>query len=328
MHYLNTNTPIILFQDTLNSQIYVDKSLLIEKISSIIRTNGKYICITRPRRFGKTVNVNMLGAYYTKGYDTHELFRKLAIVDSEEYETHINRYNVIHIDFSILPDFCDEYRMYLKSIIKKLQEDLMEAYPKLEGKEYAGMNEMLQATGDSFIFILDEWDSIFYENYVTDDDRIHFMKFLKALLKDKPYVDLAYMTGVLPIVKYSSGSELNMFWEYNFMNDQTYEEHFGLTEDEVKSLCSRNEKVSYKELEWWYDGYRMSDGRHLFNPRSVNRALMDGVCRNYWTETGPMNEVADCVEHNVDEEVLLVGISYDKKEKRHQCLIERYSTNL
>ena len=108
------------------------------------------------------------------------------------------------------------------------------------------------------------------------------------------------MTGVLPIAKYSSGSVLNMFWEYNFMNDRTFEEQFGLTEDEVKGLCLRYPKVSYEELEWWYDGYLMEDGRHLFNPRSVNRALVDGCCRNYWTETGPMNEVADCIEHNVD----------------------------
>lgn len=301
MYYLNTNTQIILFQDTLNSEIYVDKSLLIEKISPMIRTNSKYICITRPRRFGKTVNANMLGAYYTKGYDTHTLFAPLKIAKSEEFEKHINKYNVIHIDFSIIPDFCDEYRVYLKSIIRKLQEDLFEAYPMLAGKEFTGVGEMLQATGDSFIFILDEWDSVFFEKYITGEDKVHFLKFLKALLKDKSYVDLAYMTGVLPIAKYSSGSELNMFWEYNFMNDRTFEEQFGLTEDEVKELCSRYKNISYRELEWWYDGYLMGDGRHLFNPRSVNRALTDGNCQNYWTETGPMNEVADCVEHNVDE---------------------------
>lgn len=301
MHYLNTNTQIVLFQDTLNSEIYVDKSLLIKKISPLIRTNGKYICITRPRRFGKTVNANMLGAYYTKGYDTHDLFQELKIAGTQGFEDYINRYNVIHIDFSVMPDFCDGYRIYLKSIIRKLQEDLTEAYPGLTGKEYAGVNEMLQDTGDSFIFILDEWDSIFHEKYVAGEDKIHFMKFLKSLLKDKPYVDLAYMTGVLPIAKYSSGSELNMFWEYNFMNDRTFEEHFGLTEDEVKELCGRYTSVSYEELKWWYDGYLMEDGRHLFNPRSVNRALVDGRCQNYWTETGPMDEVADCIEHNVDE---------------------------
>lgn len=275
--------------------------MLIKKISPMIRTNEKYICITRPRRFGKTVNANMLGAYYTKGYDSHELFRQLEIAGTQDFENHINKYNVIHIDFSVVPDFCEEYRTYLKSIIRKLQEDLTEVYPGLKGKEYAGVNEMLQATGDSFVFILDEWDSIFYEKYVDSEDRKHFLKFLRALLKDKPYVDLVYMTGILPIAKYSSGSELNMFWEYNFMNDRTFEEQFGLTEDEVKELCKKHTSVSYEELVWWYDGYLTGDGRHLFNPRSVNRALVDGRCQNYWTETGPMNEVADCIEHNVDE---------------------------
>ena len=123
-----------------------------------------------------------------------------------------------------MPDFCSDYHIYLSSIIRKLQEDLTETYPELKGKVYESVNEMLQSTGDSFIFILDEWDSVFYESYVTGADKIHFMKFLKALLKDKPYVDLAYMTGVLPIAKYSSGSELNMFDEYNFMNDTVYDQ--------------------------------------------------------------------------------------------------------
>lgn len=301
MYYLNTNAQIILFQDTLNSEIYVDKSLLIAKISSAIRTNGKYVCITRPRRFGKTVNANMLGAYYTKGYDTHDLFRNLAISGREDYEAHLNKYNVIHIDLSIVPDFCEDYETYLKSILKKLKSDLQEGYPVLKKSEYAGMSEMLQATGDSFIFILDEWDAFFYEKYITPENKVHYLKFLKSLLKDKAYVDLVYMTGVLPIAKYASGSELNMFWEYHFTNDRVFEEYFGLTEEEVKKLTAQHGTVSYEDLEWWYDGYLMSDGRHLFNPRSVSRALTDGVCRNYWTETGPVNEVADCVEHNADE---------------------------
>lgn len=93
------------------------------------------------------------------------------------------------------------------------------------------------------------------------------------------------MTGVLPITKYSSGSELNMFREYNFMNDCIYEEYFGFHEEEVKKLCQRYNGVSYEELIHWYDGYYLSDGRHLFNPRSVSFALSAGVCLNYWTET-------------------------------------------
>ena len=133
------------------------------------------------------------------------------------------------------------------------------------------------------------------------EEKIHFLKWLKGLLKDKPYVELAYMTGVLPIAKYSSGSELNMFDEYNFMNDNVFDRYFGFSEKEVRELCGEKGTVPFEELKEWYDGYYLSNGQSLFNPRSVNKALLRGVCLNYWTETGPMNEIADCIENNVDE---------------------------
>lgn len=300
MYYLNTGTQMQLFKKIVNSEIYVDKSLLIDKISSKIKTANQYICITRPRRFGKSVNANMLGAYYTKGCDGAAVFDRLAIAGTAAYSKHMNKYNVIYIDLSKRPDVCESYKEYIGSLIKNLRADLLENYPELGGREYDGVSQMFLDTKDSFIFILDEWDSVFYEKYMGKEDKVRYLKFLKGLLKDQPYVELAYMTGVLPIVKYSSGSELNMFAEYHFANDDVYESYFGLGEDEVRGLCKTHGRVSYEELEWWYDGYYMSDGTHLFNPRSVNRALTDGVCKNYWTETGPMNEVSECVEHNVD----------------------------
>ncbi|MDO4170400.1 MAG: AAA family ATPase [Lachnospiraceae bacterium] len=300
MYYLNTNQPYILFENNLKSKIYVDKSMLIEKISRYIRTNNQYICITRPRRFGKTVNANMLGAYYTKGYDSHNLFDNLEISKTDGYLKHMNQHNVIYIDFSRMPDICMNYRDYITNIINGLKEDIFEIYPHLSEKTYSMISQLFQDTGESFIFIFDEWDSIFYENFMTKEDKIYYLKFLKGLLKDQPYVELTYMTGILPIAKYSSGSELNMFREYNFMNDQIYENYFGLNENEVRKLCEDNEKISYEELKKWYDGYHMSNGSSLFNPRSVNCAITDGVCLNYWTETGPMNEIADCIEHNID----------------------------
>ncbi len=159
---------------------------------------------------------------------------------------------------------------------------------------------MLADSGEHFIFLLDEWDSVFYKSFMTQEDKDAYLSFLKNLLKDQPYVLLAYMTGVLPIVKYSSGSELNMFREYSFMNDHKYGQFFGLTEDEVRELCRKHKTIPYEDLAYWYDGYRLHDGTHLFNPRSVNYALTDGVCLNYWTETGPMNEIADCIEHNAE----------------------------
>lgn len=155
MNYLNTDRQYILFQKTLNSEIYVDKSLLIEKISAKIRTNSKYICITRPRRFGKTINANMLGAYYTKGFDGHILFDNLKIAGSEIYPKHMNTHNVINIDFSRMPDICTGYQQYITDILEGLREDLEETYPNLAGKTYSKISEMLRDKGDSFIFILD-----------------------------------------------------------------------------------------------------------------------------------------------------------------------------
>lgn len=300
-YYLNTDTPLILFRKAVGSKIYVDKSMLIEKISDTITNGNQYICITRPRRFGKTINANMLGAYYTRGFDSHELFDGLAISKSDSYPKHLNKHNVIYIDFSRMPDICTGYQDFIINIRNGILEDITEAYPGLKGKAYPMLSQMLKDTGDSFAFIMDEWDSIFYKSFMTEGDKNAYLEFLKGLLKDQPYVELAYMTGVLPIAKYSSGSELNMFDEYNFMNDNIYDRYFGFREEEVRALCEKYPTVPFEEVKAWYDGYYTSDGKSLFNPRSVSKALTRGVCLNYWTETGPMNEIADCIEHNVDE---------------------------
>lgn len=142
---------------------------------------------------------------------------------------------------------------------------------------------------------------------MTEDDKQSYLDFLTGLLKGQPYVELAYMTGVLPIAKYSSGSALNrhcpplgVFEEYNFMNDSIYEDYFGFDEEEVKDLCKTYPMPTYEELKYWYDGYKKKDGSSIFNPRSVNNALRREECLNFWTETGPMNEIAKCIENNVN----------------------------
>jgi len=299
MYYLDTNLSYINFEQTIYDDIYVDKTMLIEKISHRLnKKSSKYICITRPRRFGKTINANMLGAYYTVGYDSHTLFKDLMIAKTEGYETHLNKHHVIYIDFSRLPDPCDGFKDYIDFIREELFHDLVEAYGVEKRKGYS-VADYFKMSNDRFIFILDEWDSIFYKGFMKESDKRIYLEFLKGLLKDQPYVELAYMTGVLPIAKYSTGSELNMFEEYSFMKDDVFETYFGFHEDEVKVLC-KNNKLNYDELKYWYDGYSLENGKSLFNPRSVVSALTRGKCRNYWTETGPMNEVADCIEHNVD----------------------------
>ena len=300
MYYLDTNKPILKYERVLRDKIYVDKTILIEKMNDLIGRDSCYVCITRPRRFGKTINASMLGAYYTQGYDTQCLFKESKIKNTPSFKEHLNKHHVIYIDFSRQPDECHNYQDYIRSIQKGLKEDMEEAYPVLKEKDYDQISQMLIHTEEKFIFILDEWDSIFYEKFMSNEDKKSYLKFLKGLLKDQPYVSLAYMTGVLPITKYTTGSELNMFDECSFLNDREYEDYYGFGEDEVKALCQTYTKPSYKELKYWYDGYYKSDGSSLFNPRSVCFALNKGYCRNYWTETGPMNEIADVIEHNVD----------------------------
>lgn len=300
MIHLNTDSSYIMFRDAVNSDIFVDKSMMIGRISGKIRTTDRYLCITRPRRFGKTMNAHMLGAYYTKGIDSKEMFDRLRIAETEEYPKHRNSHNVIFADMSRIPDVCRGYQDYIAAVVEGLREDLQEVYPFLRDKKYTSVSHMFQDSGESFIFIFDEWDSIFYQDFMTDADKAAYLSFLRNLLKDQPYVDLAYMTGVLPIAKYSSGSELNMFDEYNFMNDTVYDTFFGFSEREVRSLCEEHTGgLTFEDLKKWYDGYHLGNGESLFNPRSVAKALSRGVCLNYWTETGPMNEIADCIEHNV-----------------------------
>ncbi len=299
MYYLNVRNSIMMFSKYLRNKIYIDKSLLIEEMNQYLDTGDNSICITRPRRFGKTYNANMLAAYYTKGFDSKELFDGLRISQCDDYLEHLNQYNVIYIDFSQNNDQCSSYDEYISPIKAKLQSDLKSQY-HITIESYDHVYDWFYKTNDSFVFILDEWDSIFYKNFMDDKAKGKYLEFLKELVKDKSYVILAYMTGVLPIAKYSSGSALNNFTEYNFINDRTFTDFFGFNDEEVRNLCIKYPNITYEELEYWYDGYFDNNDKKLFNPRSVSNAFRNGYCDNYWTETGPMSEIADCIKNNVD----------------------------
>lgn len=200
---------------------------------------------------------------------------------------------MIYITFNSNASDCNKYSEYIEFYKNRLVRDIKQIYPNVNSDDT--ISEMLkqayEETGKGFIFILDEWDYIFNNNLFELKDREKFLDFLKNLLKDKPYVELAYMTGVLPIAKYSSGSALKMFKEYNILNDRKYHKYFGFTLEETKKLCEKQDEVSFEELRSWYDGYKSCSGTDIFNPRSVVYALTDGVCQSYWTNTGPMDEI-------------------------------------
>ena len=301
-YFLNTPISNNSFTEVANYKYFVDKSELIEKVNQCIGTPNKYLCITRPRRFGKTINAMMLACYYSKNANFKDLFDKLEISKTSSYLKHLNKHNVIYITFNSNASESKTYKEYIDFYKERLLRDIIELYPNINTDDPISeiLKNIFEKTGVGFIFIIDEWDYIFNNNLFSKDDKKQFLEFLRDLLKDKSYVELAYMTGVLPIAKYYSGSAINMFKEYNIINDVKYDKYFGFTLEETESLCKKQDKIAFNELKDWYDGYKTYSGLEVFNPRSVSYALSDGVCQSYWTNTGPMDEILYYINQDID----------------------------
>ena len=295
------------------NKYFVDKSKLLEKFNNIMdEYEHRYVCVTRPRRFGKSLNALMLASYYTKNLDMHETFDTLNIHSCNSYERHLNKHNVIYISFNTKNVQAKTYEQYRDYFINGLIEDMREICPDINSKDPIGtiFDEVYTKLDTKFIFIIDEWDYIFNNDMYTKNDRKNFLEFLEGLLKDKAYVQLTYMTGILPIAKYSSGSSLNMFYEYDAISDTVYGDYFGFLGEEVQQLCERQKNIKKlsdeqkeslaKELQDWYNGYKTCEGKDVYNSRSVIRALRDGVCQSYWTNTGKKKEVAAYINLDVD----------------------------
>lgn len=298
--YLNTNKSFENYKRLLNTEYFVDKTSMITKLNSVINTSNCYVCITRPRRFGKSSVVDMLGAYYSKAVDSQEIFEKLNIGHEGGYEDHLNKYNVISISFNEIQDHVNSYEEYMDNIIAELKKELISSFDIVGLNENDSLKRILEKSQQKYIFIFDEWDYIFNAN-LFKEDQDKFLEFLMKLLKDKPYVSLCYMTGILPIKKYSSGSSLNMFDEFTILNDMIYGEYFGFTESEVIGLCEKQEYLSFEEISIWYNGYLTEEGVKIYNPRSVIRALQSRKCKSYWTNTGAMDEIEEYLKYNTLE---------------------------
>ena len=298
--YLNTNKPLINYMNLYRSKYFVDKSLMIEKLNEVIETSDKYICITRPRRFGKSSVIDMLGSYYSIAVNSKDVFDNLKISNSPSYNEHLNKYNVINISFNDISERGNTYEDYIEMIRTSITKDIVEKYPHINPENYFNISSMIRDTNDKFIFLLDEWDYIF-NNSLFEENQNNFLEFLRNLLKDQPYVALCYMTGVLPIKKYSSGSALNMFDEFTFLKDRKFGRYFGFTEEEVIDLCKKNNEIKFEHLQAWYNGYLTARGLKIYNPRSVVKALQNDFCESYWTNTGAMDEVAKYLKYNTLE---------------------------
>ncbi|WP_251208703.1 AAA family ATPase [Acetatifactor aquisgranensis] len=310
-NYLNARTAYDAYRRECGSPYFVDKSLLLDELIQRMETTANYICITRPRRFGKSVAANMIACFFSRECRAEDIFDRLRIAQTDSYRSNVGKHDVIFISFNELPRKCRNYEEYIDRISDRLLEDLRNAYPKAGIHEKDAVWDALLSVYQAydskrFIFVLDEWDFIFHRNFVTDRDKADYIDFLSNLLKGKAYVSLAYMTGILPIAKYSSGSELNMFLEYSMTAREKFGEYFGFTEEETDDLYQRylvleaSPKVSREGLRFWYDGYQTASGKRLYNPRSVVGALSDNQLGSYWTSSGPYDEIFYYIGANVD----------------------------
>ena len=278
------------FQEAINSEIYVDKTGLVACTNKLINTEQKFICVSRPRRFGKSMALKMLAAYYSRGYDSADLFAGYKIEKEKTFQTYLNQYDVIFLNMQhFLIRAKREKNIELTECLEQVViEDIRKAYGEMFSESEtilaAVLEQIYENTDKQFIFLIDEWDCVMRERQESEELQKQYLDFLRYLLKDQPYVALAYMTGILPVKKYGQHSALNMFTEYSMTDQDVFEEYTGFTDEEVQELCNRF-GMDFTEIRSWYDGYRLTQFRHIYNPKSVVEAMRRHKFSSYWTST-------------------------------------------
>lgn len=276
------------FYESVNSEIYIDKSGLIKYLNSVIHTSQKYVCVSRPRRFGKSMAANMIAAYYSRGCDSTEIFKKLKISLDNSFEKFINSYNVIQINMQEFLSRSKDVESMIDLLQKKILWELLNEYSDVDYFDKTDLIESIQniyqTTRIPFVIIIDEWDCIFREYKTEQKSQERYLDFLRDLLKDKAYVHLAYMTGILPIKKYGTHSALNMFSEFSMTNPGQLAEYVGFIQPEVDAICEKYD-MDIQEMKKWYDGYYFKNVGEIYNPKSVVEAALTGIYDNYWNRT-------------------------------------------
>ena len=289
------------FEMSLNSKIYVDKSKLISVTNDLVRTEQRFICISRPRRFGKTMAANMLAAYY--GSEPCELFADLKIASCPSYEKHLNKYNVVQINVQEFLSEADTVIELLSEIQTVITEELVEIYPDIKYRRKESFTQVFKdvyrATKKPFVILIDEWDCLFreYKNDLVSQKK--YLDFLRLWLKDQAYIGLAYMTGILPIKKYGTHSALNMFSEYSMLRPFEFLNYFGFTAGEVQEL-SVEYGMDFEDVKKWYNGYFIDKEMPIYNPKSVSACMIEGEFDSFWNKTETYEALKDYIRMDFD----------------------------
>lgn len=264
---------------------------LITYTNRVLGSKQKRICVSRPRRFGKSMAAEMLSAYYDKSCDSEELFRHTKISQNNTFKKHLNRYDVLHIDVQWIRSNVKSREEAVEMLQKEVIRELWEAYPEHIEKEDTMLPVCLakinNATGTKFVIIIDEWDCLFREDKYDEKAQQEYVSLLRGLFKgtqSEKFIMLAYITGILPIKKYGTESALNNFNEFTMLESDMLADYVGFNEDEVQDLCKKY-CVDFEETKNWYDGYRFYGKSHVYSPKSVVDAMLRRRIGNYWTSS-------------------------------------------
>lgn len=329
--YLNPGKE--LFERACRSEIFVDKTEMIAYLNSVVNTNQCYVCVSRPRRFGKTMAADMIAAYYDRTADSRALFTKSKLAHSapvrvedadKSWDKYLGKFDVLRLVMTRFFKSRLDVAQSLANMQKLIIRELQRAYPEID---FFSDEDLLQAIDDVYsdnerqiVIVIDEWDAVFRERKEDREGQTEYLDFLRDLMKDNKNIALAYMTGILPIKKYGKHSALNMFDEYSMMAPMQLAPYTGFTENEVLKLC-REFGRDYEPIKKWYDGYTVSSvipqdpdyltqkttgkalkAQHyaLYSPLSVVKAIQTGHVKNYWNKTETYEALAEYIRMDYD----------------------------
>ena len=295
------------FERNKSNMIYVDKTLIIDKLNNMINTDYNKICVSRPRRFGKTMTANLISAYYSLGCDSRALFEGTKLSKTKDWDKYLNKFNVIKIDVQGIYGVAKDNNTDLSKQIKKtINQDLIKQFPdihELDVNESLAQNiiSVYNATDRQFVMIMDEYD-VLVRDKLNNEVMDNYLDLLNTLFKDDRITDafaLVYLTGIFPIVKDTFQSKLNNFKEYSIIDPDILGGFIGFTEDEVKELCEQH-NMDFTECKNWYDGYYLKGTGSIYNPKSVVTAMEKHEFNDYWVQTGSFESVSDYITQNID----------------------------
>lgn len=288
---------------TYRSDNFVDKSLLIEKTNELLNKVNRFVCVSRPRRFGKSTDANMLVAYYSKGSHSHSIFDHLKISHTGKYDKHLNKHNVIHLNMQTFLSKSKNMEEFSSLLSLLLIRELKRVYKEVDYFDdtdlQLSLSDIYNETNEKFIFIIDEYDCLIRELKKDKDFQRQYFDFLRDLLKDQKYVELVYMTGILTIKKDGTHSALNMFDEVSMIDPQGYSEFMGFTEKEVRQLCEKY-NMDFSKMNEWYNGYHFVDGISIYSPLSVTSAISIKRFNGFWSQTETFKALQGYIHLNLD----------------------------